>query len=171
MPVSAAPGEATVNLLIAFLWMCGADVVTEQGEIALNSSATQRALTFLQSIAVERRAYLPQGIYRRQLVGSGASFCVGDAPMALGGSYEWPRIRDEVDWYEEDDATRNLGFGFLPRPEADTRWSDHWVAQAGLSSGSLGIGTWASSCSSSWQSQQWHNDSVKITCRSRLTLM
>lgn len=120
MPVSAAPGEATVNLLIAFLWMCGAEVVTEQGEIALNSSATQRALTFLQSIAVERRAYLPQGIYDASWWDLARHFALGDAPMALGGSYEWPRIRDEADWYEEEDATRNLGFSFLPRPDAAT---------------------------------------------------
>ncbi len=56
--------------------------------------------------------------------------------MASGGSGEWPRIRDEVDWYEEDDATRNLGVRFRLRPMP--RWSDHWVAPLGYLQASLG---------------------------------
>ena len=36
--------------------------------------------------------------------------------MALGGSYEWPRIREESVWETEADAAEHLGFAPLPRP-------------------------------------------------------
>ena len=131
MPVSAVPGEATVNLLIAFLWMCDGDVMDAQGNLTLGSPSVHKALRFLQSIAVERRAYLPHDIYASSWWDLARHFALGEVPMALGGSYEWPRIRDEADWSEEEDATQNLGFCYLPRPTADT----HLV-------GSLGGTSW-----------------------------
>jgi len=36
--------------------------------------------------------------------------------MTLGGSYEWPRIREESNWDDENDAATHLGFMLLPRP-------------------------------------------------------
>jgi maltose-binding protein MalE len=52
--------------------------------------------------------------------------------MLLGGTYEWPRIRDESDWTEEEDAVAHLGFVPIPRPSVD-------VPQVG----SLGGTSWA----------------------------
>ena len=120
LPVSSASGEATVNLLIAFLWMCGGDVIDADGNLTLNSPAVHEALHFLQSITVKRRAYLPENIHRSRWWDLARFFALGNVPMSLGGSYEWPRIRDEADWSEEDEATQHLGFGFLPRPTLDT---------------------------------------------------
>ncbi len=120
MPVSTATGEATVNLLISFLWMCGGDVLNREGDLTLDTPAVHQALKFLQSITVDRRAYLPKEIDQASWWDLVRFFASGDVPMAIGGSYEWPRIRDEADWAEEEDATRNLGFCLLPRPSRET---------------------------------------------------
>jgi multiple sugar transport system substrate-binding protein len=120
VPVSSVSGEATVNLLIAFLWMCGGDVIDADGNLTLNSPAVHEALYFLQSITVRRRAYLPDNVHRARWWDLARFFALGQVPMSLGGSYEWPRIRDEADWSEEEEATQHLGFGFLPRPTLET---------------------------------------------------
>ena len=39
--------------------------------------------------------------------------------MTLGGTYEWPRIREESEWTEEADAVAHLGFVPAPRPSLD----------------------------------------------------
>lgn len=133
LPVTSATGEATVNLLIAFLWQCGVDVVGENGAFLLQSQSAgmREALSFLQEITVKRRAYLPSDMYRHRWWDLVRYFAQGDVPMALGGSYEWPRIREESHWEDEADAAENLGFIMMPRPSL----SVHPV-------GSLGGTTW-----------------------------
>lgn len=121
LPVTSTAGEATVNLLISFLWMVGSDVVDEHGVPCLEAQMDKvcQALHFLQEITVQRRACLPTDVYRSQWWDLVRYFAEGEAAMALGGSYEWPRIRDESDWEDEEDAMRDLGFTLLPRPSAD----------------------------------------------------
>lgn len=134
LPVTSTTGEATVNLLIPFIWMTGGEIMTARGELTLQrySAEAAKALSFLQEITVKRRSYLPQDVYRSRWWHLARFFARGDVPMALGGSYEWPRIREESDWENESDAAEHLGFTLLPRPSADTP-----------PTGSLGGTSWA----------------------------
>ncbi|MBN2391687.1 MAG: extracellular solute-binding protein [Anaerolineae bacterium] len=121
MPVSAAAGEATVNLLIAFLWMTGGDVFGAGGELSLDTPAVHKALRFLQEITLERRAYLPEKMAAYPVWDLVRLFVQDEVPMALGGTYEWPRIREECEWADDEQGTaEHLGFVLLPRPSEDT---------------------------------------------------
>jgi multiple sugar transport system substrate-binding protein len=121
LPVTSMTGEATVNLLIPFLWMCGADVVDAGGALVLQSYMPQvaEALRFLQQITVQRRAYLPTNMYRTRWWDLVRYFAEGAVPMALGGSYEWHSMREASSWDDEVDAVEHLGFLMMPRPSKD----------------------------------------------------
>jgi len=118
LPVTATTGEATANLLFPFIWMVGGDIVSPDGSLTMgqNSDKLCEALRFLQTITLDRRAYLPRDVYRSRWWHLARYFAQGDVPMALGGSYEWPRIREESAWTTEADAAKHLGFAPLPRP-------------------------------------------------------
>ena len=118
LPVTATPGEATVNLLYPFLWMVGGEIVNDDGNLVMtqNIEKVSEALRFLQTITLDRRAYLPKDVFRSRWWHLARYFAQGDTPMMLGGSYEWPRIREESAWMTEADAARHLGFVPLPRP-------------------------------------------------------
>ena len=121
LPVTATTGEATVNLLYPFLWMVGGEIVNGAGNLVMtrNIEKVCEALRFLQTITLDRRAYLPKDVYRSRWWHLARYFAQGDVPMMLGGSYEWPRIREESAWVTEEDAARHLGFIPLPRPSLD----------------------------------------------------
>ncbi len=121
LPVTAATGETTVNLLLPFIWMKGGDIVSSDGRLVLQThcDAISQALRFLQTITLDRRAYLPKDVFRSRWWHLARYFAQGEVPMTLGGSYEWPRIREESSWEDEADAAKNLGFALLPRPETD----------------------------------------------------
>lgn len=121
MPVASSAGEATTNLLISFIWMSGGHIVDDDGALCLEHDleAICEAMRFLQKIAVDRRSALPADVYRTAWWDLARYFALGQAPMALGGSYEWPRIREESDWDDEADAVANLGFVLPPRPSLD----------------------------------------------------
>ncbi|MBN1246192.1 MAG: extracellular solute-binding protein [Anaerolineae bacterium] len=123
LPVTATTGEATVNLLFPFMWMAGADIVDSEGHLVLVEHLDQacEALRFLQTITLDRRAYLPKDVYRSRWWHLVRYFAQGDVPMTLGGSYEWPRIQEESVWHSEADAAENLGFVTLPRPSLDVK--------------------------------------------------
>jgi ABC-type glycerol-3-phosphate transport system substrate-binding protein len=47
-------------------------------------------------------------------------FADGRAPMALGGTYEWPRIQDQCAWADTpEEAISHMGFALAPRPLVD----------------------------------------------------
>jgi ABC-type glycerol-3-phosphate transport system substrate-binding protein len=121
LPVTATTGEATVNLLFPFLWMAGADVVDDEGHLVLMEHLEKacEVLRFLQTITLDRRDYLPKDVYRSRWWHLARYFAQGDVPMALGGSYEWPRIQEESVWHSEAAAAEHLGFTTLPRPSLD----------------------------------------------------
>lgn len=119
LPVTASTGEATVNLLLPFLWMTGTRIVDADGVPVLGNYVEEAvdALRFLQTITLDRREYLPKDVYRSRWWHLARYFAQGQVPMTLGGTYEWPRIREEAEWWEtEKDAADNLGFTLLPRP-------------------------------------------------------
>jgi len=119
LPVTSMTGEAAVHLLISFFWMCGGDIVDADGRVALDSPEVREALRFLQSITLERRQYLPVDVYRSRWWDLVRFFAQGAVPMALGGSYELPRLREESEWVEEEEIAANVGFALLPRPRLD----------------------------------------------------
>lgn len=133
LPVTATAGEAIVNLLIPFIWANGGEIVNSSGKLTLNSPEVYAALRFLQKFTVKRRACMPQDMasaHRWDLV---RFFARGNVPMALGGTYELPRMRDEATWIEtEAEVTAHLGFTLMPRPSATPP-----------SVGSLGGTSWA----------------------------
>jgi multiple sugar transport system substrate-binding protein len=123
LPMTSLTGEATVNLLISFLWMCGVEVVDADGALVLGSFVPQAAdsLRFLQEITVQRRSYLPTDMYRTRWWDLVRYFAQGNVPMALGGSYEWHSMREASDWDGESDAVEHLAFMMLPRPDRETQ--------------------------------------------------
>jgi len=119
LPVTAAATEATVNLLIPFIWMTGGDVLDSAGRLCLDCTAVREALGFLQKITLERRYALPDMTGAR-VWDLARYFAKGLVPMALGGSYDWPRIQDECAWAETpEEAVSHLGFAMAPRPSVD----------------------------------------------------
>lgn len=121
LPVTATTGETTLNLLLPFIWMTGGDIVDAQGNLVLGERCAEvgQALRFLQTITLDRRAYLPKDVFRSRWWHLARYFAQQEVPMTLGGSYEWPRIREESAWDDEEDAARSLGFTLLPRPSRD----------------------------------------------------
>jgi multiple sugar transport system substrate-binding protein len=121
LPVASSTGEATTNLLISFIWMLGGHIVDDDGVLCLDQDleAICEAMQFLQKITIDRRSALPEDMYQTAWWDLVRYFALGQAPMALGGSYEWPRIREESDWDDEADAAANLGFVLPPRPSID----------------------------------------------------
>jgi len=119
MPVTAAAGEAIVNLLLPFIWANGGNVINASGELTLNSPEVYETLHFLQELTIKRRTCIPQSVgdsHRWDLV---RFFAHGDVPMALGGTYELSRMRDEATWMEsEEEIVAHLGFTLIPCPSA-----------------------------------------------------
>ncbi len=119
MPVTSSAGEATVNLLVPFIWASGGDVVDRRGNLTLETSEVYDALRFLQEITIKRRASLPGQVASSRWWDLVRFIAHGIVPMALGGTYELPRMRDEADWIEtEAEVASHLGFVLMPRPRA-----------------------------------------------------
>jgi ABC-type glycerol-3-phosphate transport system substrate-binding protein len=121
LPVTSSTGEATLNLLIAFIWLAGGYVVDTNGKLSIEDPAVYRAIEFLRKITLDRRPYLPEDVYKSQWWDLVRFFAQGIVPMALGGTYEWSRIREESQWVTESDALDHLGFTLLPRPSTDIK--------------------------------------------------
>jgi ABC-type glycerol-3-phosphate transport system substrate-binding protein len=121
LPVTATTAETTVNLLLPIIWSAGGTIVDDEGSLVLDQYRDQvsEALRFLQTITLDRRMHLPKDVYRSRWWHLARYFAQGDVPMTLGGTYEWPRIREESRWETEADAAEHLGFTLLPRPSAD----------------------------------------------------
>jgi ABC-type glycerol-3-phosphate transport system substrate-binding protein len=95
-------------------------VVNPSGELALDSPAVHDALRFLQKITLERRAYLPENVSTSRWWDLVRFLAQNMVPMALGGTYELPRMRDEAEWMEtESEVAEHLGFVLMPRPSLD----------------------------------------------------
>jgi len=111
-----AAGEAAINLLIPFLWTAGAQTMNGADALKLDDPAIYTALRFLCQITKQRRACLPPNMIDLTWWDVTVHLAKGLSPMTLGGTYEWPRIQDESDWAEEEDAVTHLGFIPAPRP-------------------------------------------------------
>lgn len=119
-PVGVATGEATVNLLLPFIWSAGGDLLDANGKLVLNSANTREALHYLQDIA-QKPGYLPSNVLEFKWWSIPRLLAQGKLPMALGGTYEWPVICEESGWDSELDLFDHLGFVLAPRPSRDQR--------------------------------------------------
>lgn len=114
-PLSTFTGEATVNLLLPFLWVAGGGLLDNEGHLALASSAVHRALEFLRSITFEHK-YLPPETPNFRWEDPPRLLAHGEVPMTLGGTYELPVLREESGWESEEEFLQHLGFVLIPRP-------------------------------------------------------
>ncbi|HUM35563.1 MAG TPA: extracellular solute-binding protein [Anaerolineae bacterium] len=121
-PVSELGGEATVNLLIPFVWGAEASGAITSGEGALATllPGLQEALRFLREITLTRRQLLPPNMADTPWWDFPPLLSQGVVPMILGGTYEWPRIQEDSDWEDEEEVSRHLGFVPVPRPTLET---------------------------------------------------
>ncbi len=129
-PISTVTGEATLNLLLPFIWMAGGRLIDDAGQPALDDPVVVHVLEFLQEI-VQERGYLPENTASFHWWDSTRLLATGGVPMTLGGSYEWPTIAEETAWSRAEMIEH---FGFVPPPRPTE--SDQPVL-------SLGGTTWA----------------------------
>lgn len=119
-PISELGGEATINLLMPFVWGAEASGM-DAGEGALCTllPGLREALRFLREITLQRRHYLPPNMAETPWWDFPPLLSQGVVPMILGGTYEWPRIQEDSDWEDEQEAAEHLGFVPAPRPSLD----------------------------------------------------
>ncbi len=110
-PGGTAGGEATVYMLMPFIWSAGGDVF-ERGEVVLDSAATHRALHFLRDLVVAHRVAPPDVVRYREDTAF-RLFASGKAVMALGGSYEADLIR-EIGGWEDGEFQERVGYVLPP---------------------------------------------------------
>ncbi len=113
-PVSPKVGEATFNLLVPFMWNAGATLGKSLTLLALDDESVYQALRFLREITIERRDALPPEMDTFSWWDFAKLFALGDVPMILGGTYEWPHIRPHSVWKRELEMAKH--FGFVPAP-------------------------------------------------------
>jgi len=110
-PGGTAGGEATVYMLMPFLWSAGGEVL-EDGAVVLDSPATARALRFLRDLVVTHRVAPPDVVRYREDTAF-RLFASGRAVMALGGSYEADLIRHTSGW-EDGAFEERVGYVLPP---------------------------------------------------------
>lgn len=119
-PVGPRVGEATVNLLLPFLWSAGAMLDDEQ-TMALTSPAVYKALRFLCEITLDerRRASLPPAMGEMDWWQIPRLLAEEQVPMLLGGTYELPFLRKTSHWKTVGQLDQHLKFTSMPRSDAD----------------------------------------------------
>lgn len=110
-PGGTAGGEATVYMLMPFIWSAGGEVL-ERGEVVLDSAATHRALHFLRDLVVTHRV-APADVTRYREDTAFRLFASGKAVIALGGSYEADLIR-EIGGWEDGEFQKRVGYVLPP---------------------------------------------------------
>ncbi|MCX8066239.1 MAG: extracellular solute-binding protein [Anaerolineae bacterium] len=110
-PGGTAGGEATVYMLMPFIWSAGGEVL-ENGEVVLDSPATHRALQFLRDLVAVHRI-VPADVIRYREDTAFRLFSSGKAVMALGGSYEADLIRHTSGW-EDGEFQERVGYTLPP---------------------------------------------------------
>ncbi len=118
-PVSPKVGEATVNLLLPFLWCAGATLNNAQ-TMNLACPAVYKALSFLREITLnpERRASLPPDMGEMDWWQIPRLLAEERTPMLLGGTYELPFLRERSQWKTIGQLGQHLKFTSIPRPDA-----------------------------------------------------
>ncbi len=100
--------EATVYMLMPFVWSAGGDIFDpETGEVLLDSPGTRQAIHFLRELVQVYHAG-PIEMVSYQEDTAARLFAMGKVAMALGGSYESDLIRETSNW-EEEEFFRKVG--------------------------------------------------------------
>jgi ABC-type glycerol-3-phosphate transport system substrate-binding protein len=116
-PVSPKSGEATVNVLVPFMWNAGATLGETHNTIALDNESVYQALSFLREITITRRSALPPRMDEISWWDFAKMLAEGEVPLILGGTYEWPHIRPHTEWKRESEMAEHFGFIPVPCPE------------------------------------------------------
>jgi ABC-type glycerol-3-phosphate transport system substrate-binding protein len=104
-------GETTTYQLLPFLWSAGGDLIADD-QVVLDSSHSQRALTFLTSL-VQTEKLAPPEVVDYAWDEAARIFAKGEAALAVGGTYESFFIRSVADW---DETVFQEKVGFVPIP-------------------------------------------------------
>ncbi|MCS7178151.1 MAG: extracellular solute-binding protein [Anaerolineae bacterium] len=110
-PGGGAGAETTVYTLMPFVWSAGGEVF-EDGEVALDSPATRRALHFLRDLVVTHHV-APADVIRYREDTALRLFATGKAVMALGGSYEADRMH-EISGWDPEEFQQRVGYTLPP---------------------------------------------------------
>jgi ABC-type glycerol-3-phosphate transport system substrate-binding protein len=113
-PAGRRAGEATVNILLPFIWAAGGTVQREDGSMTVSDPAVREALRFLRRLTLEEGYVLPE-CAQMPWWGVPRALGRGEVAMSLGGTYEWPTIAEEVEWDGEEEMAQHLGFVPIPR--------------------------------------------------------
>jgi ABC-type glycerol-3-phosphate transport system substrate-binding protein len=113
-PVGTGTGEATLNLLIPFVWAAGGRLVDAVGHFT-GDPAVYRALDFLRQITWEGR-WLPEDARTFAWWDPPRRLSRGEVAMTLGGTYEWPVMVEESVGNDATELARRLAFAPIPRP-------------------------------------------------------
>lgn len=107
-PAGVNGHEATVYMLLPFIWSAGGDILDlATGEVCLDSPETRRALHFLQQLVQVYHAG-PTDMVSYSESTAARLFATGRVAMALGGSYESELIREISEWSAEE-FSRKVG--------------------------------------------------------------
>jgi ABC-type glycerol-3-phosphate transport system substrate-binding protein len=110
-PAGLKAGETVTHQLLPFLWSTGGDVFAN-GEVALDSKATRRAIGFLRDL-VTRYHVAPPEVTTYEWDRAPKLFAEGKVAVSIGGSYESALIQEAAGW---DDGEFRAKVGFVPIP-------------------------------------------------------
>lgn len=120
-PGGSAAGEATVYMLMPFIWSAGGDIF-EEGQVVLDSPTVHQALEFLRALVTTHHV-APADVVSYREDTAAQLFASQQAVMALGGSYEADVIRQISGWGDEEFEART-GYSLPPaapgKPPAPT---------------------------------------------------
>lgn len=110
-PGGSAAGEATVYMLMPFIWSAGGDIF-EEGQVVLDSPAVHQALEFLRALVTTHHV-APADVVSYREDTAARLFASQQAVMALGGSYEADVIRQISGWGDDEFQAR-VGYSLPP---------------------------------------------------------
>lgn len=101
-PAGISGHEATVYMLMPFIWSAGGEIFDPvTGEVCLDSAETRQALHFLRKLVQVHQAG-PAAMVSYKEGTAAYLFATGKVAMALGGSYESEFIREVSKWEAEE---------------------------------------------------------------------
>ncbi len=114
-PTSTAAGEATFNVLLAFLCPDGNGITATDEAVLLNMPCLSKGLAFLQRLT-QAAALIPPDHATQPWWGPPGALAEGRVAMTFGGTYEWPTIAETSGWEGEAELLEHLAFIPAPRP-------------------------------------------------------
>jgi multiple sugar transport system substrate-binding protein len=104
-------GETTTYQLLPILWSFGGDLISD-GKVLLDSEATGHAMRFLRSLVQEEKIVAPT-VVENTWDSSWRALALGEAALALGGTYENYMIQSAGGW-DADQFLDHVGLVSVP---------------------------------------------------------